>query len=95
MLQSNHCIDAFEQSLKLRFQVCLFFIKLGHRLLYVMQLVLKVLSEVLTFSQLHVHLSLGCSKRWKILLLHLHNQVPLQVRRSTLQYITLQLQAGT
>jgi len=59
--------------------VCLFIIKLGQRLLYVLQLVLKVLSEVLTFSQLHVHLSLGCSKHLKVRLLHLHNEFPLQL----------------
>ena len=71
-IDSSLICNTMDYGLKLRFEVCLFIIKLSQCLVYVLQLLLKVLSELLTFSQLYVLLCLQCNKP---LLLHLQHQL--------------------
>ena len=61
-------------NLKKRFEMCFLIIKLGQCLLYVMQLMLKVLSQLLTLSQLHILLCLQCIKLVLRLRLDLQHQ---------------------
>ena len=61
-------------NLKKRFEMCFLIIKVGQCLLYVMQLMLKVLSQLLTLSQLHILLCLQCIKLVLRLRLDLQHQ---------------------